>query len=166
MSTVLESSVNTTAPDVSNPLNLPLPWDVLTIQSLIPHRYPFLLVDRITELDMTARTISGYKMVSINEPFFTGHFPDRPIMPGVLQVEALAQLGCVLSQLLLYPEKKLGVLAGLDNVRFRRLVVPGDRLDLFCEITKFKSVVGKGVCRASVNGETALEAEILFSMVQ
>jgi 3-hydroxyacyl-[acyl-carrier-protein] dehydratase len=165
MSTVLEPPLGSVA-DAENPLRLPLPWDVLTIQSLIPHRYPFLLLDRITELDMTARTIAGYKLVSTNEPFFQGHFPERPIMPGVLQVEALAQLGCVLSQLLLYPEKKLGVLAGLDNVRFRRLVIPGDRLDLFCEITKFKSTIGKGICRASVNGETALEAEILFSMVQ
>ncbi|HEY9746758.1 MAG TPA: 3-hydroxyacyl-ACP dehydratase FabZ, partial [Oculatellaceae cyanobacterium] len=127
-------------------------------------RYPFLLVDRVTEHIQNKR-ICGYKNVTINEPFFQGHFPGDPIMPGVLQLEALAQLGAIL---MLQTEKakgKLMVFAGMDNVRFRRMVIPGDRLDMECELIKFRFPIGKSLCKAYVNGELAVEAELLFSIV-
>ncbi|MEB3244403.1 MAG: 3-hydroxyacyl-ACP dehydratase FabZ [Vampirovibrionales bacterium] len=163
---MLDTPVAVAGAELPMPINKPLPWDIETIHAMLPHRYPFLLVDRITALDPEKRIIEGYKLVSANEPFFQGHFPGRPVMPGVLQIEALAQLGCVLTQAMIYPEVKLGVLAGVDNFRFRRLVIPGDRLDLYGEIIKFKSGVGKAICRASVNGETSAEGEIMFSLIK
>ncbi len=138
-----------------------------TIQEIIqtlPHRYPFLLVDRVTE-NIQGKFIKGFKNVTINEPFFQGHFPGDPIMPGVLQLEALAQLGALM---MLQTEKargKLMVFAGMDNVRFRRMVVPGDRLDMECILTKFRFPIGKSTCKAWVDGELALEADLMFSIV-
>lgn len=145
------------------PVYLP-PEDIGRIIGILPHRYPFLLVDRVTEHIQNKR-ICGYKNVTINEPFFQGHFPGDPIMPGVLQLEALAQLGAIL---MLQTEKakgKLMVFAGMDNVRFRRMVIPGDRLDMECELIKFRFPIGKSLCKAYVNGELAVEAELLFSIV-
>jgi 3-hydroxyacyl-[acyl-carrier-protein] dehydratase len=130
----------------------------------IPHRYPFLLVDQVTEHRFN-QSISGYKNVTMNEPFFQGHFPNNPIMPGVLQVEALAQLGGVLISYLPAGIGKLSVFAGIDKVRFRKIVRPGDRLDMVCELTKFRPPIGKATCKASVNGETVLEAELMFSIL-
>ncbi len=141
------------------------PLSITEIMTYIPHRYPFLLVDAVTE-HSRGQKIKGYKNVSMNEPFFQGHFPNRPIMPGVLQVEAMAQLGGILIGNMPGGQGKLAVFAGLDNVRFRRMVLPGDRLDMECELTKFRSPIGKSKCRAFVNGELAVEADMIFSLVE
>ncbi|MCL5040820.1 MAG: 3-hydroxyacyl-ACP dehydratase FabZ [Firmicutes bacterium] len=133
------------------------------IQQVIPHRYPFLLVDRIIELEGGKRAV-GLKNVSSNEPFFQGHFPGRPVMPGVLIVEAMAQVGAV--ALLSLPENKgkIGLFAGIDNVRFRRTVEPGDQLRLEVEITRSKGAIGKGHGRALVGDEVAAEGDLLFAL--
>jgi len=140
------------------------PLNIQEIMACIPHRPPFLLLDRVTR-HVQGKFIEGYKNVTMNEPFFVGHFPERPIMPGVLQLEALAQLGGVLISHVPEGKGKLAVFAGINNVRFRRMVVPGDKLELFAELVKFRSPIGKSVCRATVNGELAVEAELMFSLI-
>jgi 3-hydroxyacyl-[acyl-carrier-protein] dehydratase len=142
----------------------PVTLDVQQIMDVIPHRYPFLLVDRVTE-HVQGKHIYGYKNVSINEPFFQGHFPEKPIMPGVLLVEALAQLGCILVAHLPEGKNKLVLFAGIDGVRFRRPVVPGDKLELYAELLKLKGPIGKAYGKATVNGELAVDGDILFSMI-
>lgn len=138
--------------------------DIQDIMSFLPHRQPFLLLDRVTR-HVEGKFIEGYKNVTMNEPFFQGHFPGRPIMPGVLQLEALAQLGGVLIKHLPQGKNKLAVFAGIDKVRFRRMVTPGDKLELYAELTKFRPPIGKSLCRASVDGEVVVEAELMFSLV-
>lgn len=135
------------------------------IMKCIPHRYPFLLVDRVLELELGKRGV-GIKNVTINEPFFQGHFPGTPVMPGVLIIEALAQLGAVI--VLGMPENKgkLAFLTGVDNVRFRRQVIPGDQLRLEVEMTRMRGPIGKGKGRALVDGEVAAEGEIMFYLGQ
>ncbi len=140
------------------------PEDINCIVGILPHRYPFLLLDRVVE-HIQGKRIKGYKNVTINEPFFQGHFPGDPIMPGVLQLEALAQLGAILMLQTEQARGKLMVFAGMDNVRFRRMVVPGDRLDLECILTKVRFPIGKSICKGYVNGELAVEAELMFSIV-
>lgn len=140
------------------------PLDIHGIKNIIPHRYPFLLIDRVTE-HVQGKYIVGYKNVTANEPFFPGHFPNRPLMPGVLQIEALAQLGAVLVGSMPAGEGKLAVLAGVDNFRFRRMVTPGDKLELFGEIIRFRPPIGKAKCWATVDGEMVLEGEIMFSLI-
>jgi len=137
--------------------------EINEIMKVIPHRYPFLLVDRIDELEPGKRAV-GIKNVSINEPFFQGHFPGYPVMPGVLIIESMAQVGAV--ALLSMPEmgRKLALFAGIDGVRFRRQVVPGDQLQLEVEILKLKGPVGKGRGVARVGGQLAAEAELLFAL--
>lgn len=137
--------------------------DINEIMERIPHRYPFLLVDRVTEL-IPGKSAKGYKNVTINEPFFQGHFPGRPIMPGVLILEALAQLGAVI---LLGSEENKGRLAlftGIDKVRFRRQVVPGDQLQLEAELIRMRRLMGKAAVRALVDDEPAAEGEIMFAL--
>ncbi len=131
------------------------------IQEIIPHRYPFLLVDRIVELEEGKRVV-GIKNVTINEPFFQGHFPGHPVMPGVLVLEAIAQTGAV--ALLKRPENagKLAFFAGIDNFRFRQQVRPGDQLRIEVEFLKLKSSVGKAHARALVGDKVAAEGEIMF----
>ena len=141
----------------------PLNFDILGIMELIPHRYPFLLVDRITEC-VPGKYVKGYKNVSANEPFFNGHFPNNPIMPGVLMIEALAQLSSGILMTLPEYKGKLALFAGIDGVRFKRMVVPGDRLDLYCEVIKCKGPVCKAKARATVDGQLATEGELMFAI--
>ncbi len=137
-------------------------WDAARILETIPHRYPFLLVDRILEL--SDRGAVGLKQVTFGDWFFQGHFPGQPVMPGVLIVEAMAQVGAV--ALLSRPENagKIPFFAGIDGVRFRRQVVPGDSLRLEVELTRVRSNAGKGTGRALVDGELAAEAELMFAL--
>ena len=136
-------------------------YDARAIQDILPHRYPFLLVDRITEL-VPGERIVGVKQVTINESFFQGHFPGAPVMPGVLIVEAMAQVGAVyaLSQLE-GREKKLVLFSGIDNARFRRPVVPGDTLTLTVTPVRVGSRVQRMKGVAHVEGQLAAEADIM-----
>ncbi len=143
-----------------------LPLFTQEICELLPHRYPFLLVDRITEF-VKGEHIVGYKNITINEPYFTGHFPGRPIMPGVFMLEALAQIGSIFAKLTATEAAadKLVVLSGLDDVRFRRQVIPGDvlKLEMFNETLKMRYWKMRGV--ASVDGKVAAEARFLAALV-
>ena len=141
---------------------LKLPIGPATIRELIPHRYPFLLVDRIEEIEPGVRAV-GIKNVTQNEPFFEGHFPNYPVMPGVLIVEAMAQVGAVGVMTLEEFRGKLVLFAGIDGVRFRRQVIPGDVLRMEVEISRLKGRVGRGKGAATVNGERACEAELMFA---
>lgn len=141
-----------------------LTLDIREIMEVLPHRFPFLLVDRVIELDGDKRAV-GVKNVTVNEPFFQGHFPGRPIMPGVLQIEAMAQLAGVLLRQKLRGKNKLAVLMGIDGVRFRRQVVPGDQLLLEAEAMRVRTRSGQVKCRALVEGQTAAEAVIRFMIV-
>ncbi|MGB9723835.1 MAG: 3-hydroxyacyl-ACP dehydratase FabZ [Chloroflexia bacterium] len=134
------------------------------IQAVLPHRYPFLLVDRILELREDGAV--GLKNVTVNEPFFQGHFPGRPLMPGVLIIEALAQVGAV--ALLSRPENrgKLALFAGLDRVRFRRPVRPGDVLRLEVTLERMRGPIGRGRGTATVEGQVAAEGEFLFALAE
>jgi 3-hydroxyacyl-[acyl-carrier-protein] dehydratase len=135
------------------------------IQKLLPHRYPFALVDRIIEYVPGERAV-GIKNVTVNEPHFQGHFPGRPIMPGVLIVEAMAQVGGVVLTQLPEVEGGLFVFAGMDKVRFRRQVIPGDQLLMTVELLCIKRRrFGKMQARAEVDGQLASEGELLFSLV-
>jgi 3-hydroxyacyl-[acyl-carrier-protein] dehydratase len=138
-------------------------FDIGRILETLPHRYPFLLVDRITEVEPGVRA-TGIKQVTINEWYFQGHFPGRPVMPGVLMVEALAQVGAV--ALLSQPEHqgKIVYFAGIDGVRFRRVVVPGDTLVLSVELTKMRGRVGKGRGEGRVDSRLAVEGEFTFAL--
>jgi len=137
--------------------------DIHDILKRLPHRYPFLLVDRVLELDKGVR-IKALKNVTINEPFFPGHFPYRPVMPGVLMLEALAQAAAVLSfesAGQLPDEKTVYYFAGIDGARFKRPVEPGDRLVLDVELLRAKAGIYKYAARASVEGELCVEAELM-----
>ncbi len=138
------------------------PLGPATIRELIPHRYPFLLVDRIEEIEPGVRAV-GLKNVTQNEPFFEGHFPDYPVMPGVLIVEALAQVGAVGVMALEEFRGKLALFAGIDGVRFRRQVIPGDVLRMEVEISRLKGRVGRGKGSTTVNGERVCEAQLMFA---
>ena len=142
---------------------LSLPVDVNTLRTLIPHRYPFLLVDKVVALDVDAKTIVAHKNVTINEPFFQGHFPGQPIMPGVLIIEALAQAGGVLTQLSLGrdAQSKLFYLVKVDNVRFIKQVVPGDVLELHVQVKRVIRNMAVYYGEAKVDGEVVAHAEVL-----
>lgn len=137
--------------------------DVEQIQQLLPHRYPFLLVDRILELEPGKRAV-GLKNVTANEDFFNGHFPAQPIMPGVMIVEAMAQAGAVI--MLSHPEHsaKLALIVGVDNVRFRKQVVPGDTLITEVTLLWFKRGIGKIAMVGRVDGEVVAEGELTFAL--
>jgi 3-hydroxyacyl-[acyl-carrier-protein] dehydratase len=138
------------------------PLGPAAIRELIPHRYPFLLVDRIEEVEPGVRAV-GVKNVTQNEPFFEGHFPDYPVMPGVLIVEALAQVGAVGVMAKEEFRGKLALFAGIDGVRFRRQVIPGDVLRLEVEISRLRGSAGRGKGSATVNGERVCEADLMFA---
>lgn len=137
--------------------------DVEQIKAIIPHRYPFLLVDQVIEQEEGKRIV-GIKNVTINEPFFQGHFPNYPVMPGVLILEALAQVGAISVLSIEENKGKIGFLAGVDKCRFKRQVKPGDQLRLEVEIIRMKGAIGKGKGIATVDGEVACEAEIMFAI--
>jgi beta-hydroxyacyl-ACP dehydratase FabZ len=140
--------------------------NTVEIMDFLPHRYPFLLLDRIVEYEEGKRIV-GLKNVTINEPFFQGHFPGVPVMPGVLIVEAMAQAGGVLVfKTLPEREKKLVFLMGIEGARFRKPVQPGDQLRLEMEVIRVKARVGKLAGKAYVDGARVAEAEILFSLVE
>lgn len=131
------------------------------IQEIIPHRHPFLLIDKIDELEPGVKAV-GYKAVTYDEPFFRGHFPDYPVMPGVLILEALAQVGCVAMLSVEENKGKIGFFGGIDKAKFKRQVVPGDVLKLECEIIKSKGPMGIGKAVATVDGKIAAIAELTF----
>ena len=135
--------------------------DTIQIKKILPHRYPFLLVDKIIELEPLVMAV-GIKQVTVNEPFFAGHFPDAPVMPGVLQIEALAQVGAILAlREIVNREEKIPFFSGIENARFRRPVVPGDTLRLEVTALRIGSRMQKMRGVASVDGKVTAEAEIL-----
>lgn len=135
------------------------------IKELIPHRYPFLLVDKIKELEVGKKAI-GIKNVTANEPFFQGHFPEYPIMPGVLIIEAMAQVGAVAMMSMEENKGKLGVFAGIDKVRFKKEVRPGDTLVMEVEMTSVRRNIGKAIAKAYVEDELVCSGELMFALVQ
>lgn len=137
----------------------------IEIQKIIPHRYPFLLVDQIETFE-PGKSAVGIKSVSVNEPFFQGHFPGNPIMPGVLIVEALAQVGAVALMSLEENKGKLAVFAGIDEVRFKRQVIPGDQLRLEVELHTFRRGIGKGSATAYVGEELACKGTLMFAVIE
>ena len=140
--------------------------DIHQIIKKLPHRYPFLLVDRVLELEKDVR-IKALKNVTLNEPFFTGHFPNRPVMPGVLMLEALAQASALLSfssEGEVSNGERLYYFVGIDGARFKRVVEPGDQLILESTITRKKGAIYKYATRATVDGELAVEAELMCTV--
>ncbi|GMA50991.1 3-hydroxyacyl-[acyl-carrier-protein] dehydratase FabZ [Alicyclobacillus contaminans] len=140
-----------------------LPMYPEQIQQLLAHRYPFLLIDRVTALE-PGKYVEGYKLVTANEPQFTGHFPNYMVMPGVLMVEAMAQLGGIAVLSLPEMRGKLPMFAGMDGVRFRGQVRPGDKLEMAITIDRLRGTMGKGHGEAKVDGQLVVEASILFAI--
>ena len=144
-----------------------LTLDITKILELLPHRYPFLMIDRVLELDIGKR-VRALKNVTVNEPFFNGHFPGKPVMPGVLMIEALAQAAAVLAYTS-QPKDAAGraqivYLAGVDNARFKRIVIPGDQLILDVTTSRIVRNIGKFACRATVDGQLAVEATLIAAL--
>lgn len=136
-------------------------YDSVAIQQILPHRFPFLLVDKIIELEPRSRIV-GIKQVTINEPFFTGHFPGAPVMPGVLQIEALAQVGAILALREFEDrESRIPFFSGIEKARFRKPVIPGDTLELEVTALRIGSRVQKMLGIARVDGQITAEAEIM-----
>ncbi|WP_442873616.1 3-hydroxyacyl-ACP dehydratase FabZ [Dysosmobacter sp.] len=138
-------------------------YDSNQIAQILPHRYPFALVDRITDGE-PGQWAKGIKCVTVNEPFFQGHFPAKHVMPGVLLIEAMAQVGGVAILSLPENQGKLAFLGRVKDARFRRQVVPGDVVEMECRLTKRRGPIGVGECKATVNGEVAATAEITFAI--
>src|SRR5574344_2087504 len=137
--------------------------DIQEILEMIPHRYPFLLVDRITEC-VPGKYAKGYKNLTMNEEFFQGHFPGNPIMPGVLQIEAMAQCSAPILLTLDAFKGKLALFAAMENVRFKGIVRPGDRLDMEIELLKLKGPIGKSHAVGKVDGKIVVEADMTVCM--
>ena len=138
--------------------------DINAVMSILPHRYPFLMVDRIIDFDGGLKA-TGVKAVSINEPYFQGHFPGHPVMPGVLQLEAMAQVASIVMMRRTENDGKIGYFMSADEVKFRKPVMPGDTLFIECELTSAKKRLGKAACRCLVNGEVVSEGTLLFGLV-
>ncbi len=130
---------------------------------MLPHRYPFALVDRIVDGE-PGQWAKGIKCVSVNEQFFCGHFPQEHVMPGVLILEAMAQVGCVALMALPENRGRIALFGGVKNARFRRKVIPGDVLEMECTLTGFRGGIGFGKASATVDGETAATAELIFAL--
>lgn len=135
------------------------------IQKILPHRYPFLLIDKIVALE-EGKKITAIKNVSGNEEFFQGHFPGMPIMPGVLITEALAQAGAVMLLSMEENRGKVGVFTGINNFKFRRQVIPGDVLELNAELMTYRHGMGKAQVKATVDGQVAAAGEISFAVIE
>ena len=133
------------------------------IKQILPHRYPFLMIDR-AEIVEAGKIAKGYKNVSVNEPFFQGHFPQEAVMPGVLIIEAMAQLGAIAVLSLDQFKGKIAYFTGINNAKFRQKVIPGDKLELEIEIVRMRSSLGIGAGKAFVNGVLVCEAEISFAI--
>lgn len=136
-------------------------YNINDIQKILPHRYPFLLIDKVLELEEGKRAVA-IKNITINEQFFQGHFPDKPVMPGVLIIEALAQTGAVAILTLDKYKNKIVYFGGIKEAKFRKMVVPGDTLKLSTEIIKMRRNFGIGNCIAYVNDDIVAEAELMF----
>ena len=145
---------------------MPKSLNIQDIMEMLPHRFPFLLIDRVVELSDELDRVVAIKNVTMNEPFFVGHFPNEPVMPGVLIIEALAQVGAV--TMLSMPENKgkIGLFGGIKNARFRRQVTPGDVLELECTILKQKGPVAVAEAKATVGGQLAVSAELTFALAK
>ena len=141
-----------------------LQFNIMDIMNMIPHRYPFLLVDRITEC-VPMEYCKGYKNMTMNEEFFQGHFPNNPIMPGVLQIEAMAQLSAGVVMTLPQYKGRLVLFAGVDNCRFKNVVRPGDRLDMESRLVTIKGPILKAACQAFVDGKLTVKADLMFSII-
>jgi UDP-3-O-[3-hydroxymyristoyl] N-acetylglucosamine deacetylase / 3-hydroxyacyl-[acyl-carrier-protein] dehydratase len=149
------------------PARLPVGERVLAtteIMKILPHRYPFLMVDRIVAFEGDTKC-TGVKSVTINEPFFQGHFPGHPVMPGVLQVEAMAQVASILMMLNTQNSGKIGYFMSADEVKFRKPVFPGDTLFIHCELTRSRKTMARAACSCTVNGEIVSEGILLFGLV-
>ena len=144
----------------------PVSLDIHQILAMLPHRFPFVMVDRVTEI-VAGKSIRGYKNVAYNEPWFPGHFPQRPIMPGVMILESLAQISGILAHASdpFDPTQNLMFFIGIDKMKFRHTVIPGDRLDLQAEVLHHRSNMWKMRAEATVNGTVCAEGELLASVV-
>jgi 3-hydroxyacyl-[acyl-carrier-protein] dehydratase len=140
--------------------------DITAIEAVLPHRYPFLLVDRVLSMEPMKKLVA-VKCVTVNEPFFAGHFPGHPVMPGVLILEALAQAAAILAKGSMTEDtaNKVTYLMAIDDARFRRPVVPGDRIELHVEVTKHKGAIWKEKATAYVDGEVAAEAQFMAMLI-
>jgi UDP-3-O-[3-hydroxymyristoyl] N-acetylglucosamine deacetylase/3-hydroxyacyl-[acyl-carrier-protein] dehydratase len=138
--------------------------DINQVMQILPHRYPFLMVDRIIAFDGDLKA-TGVKAVTINEPFFQGHFPSHPVMPGVLQLEAMAQVSSIVMMRRTDNDGRIGYFMSADEVKFRKPVFPGDTLFIECELTSAKKRLGKAQCRCLVNGEVVSEGTLLFGLI-
>ena len=162
---LLAERFNAVAPAAAKPVAAsPGALDINAVMQILPHRYPFLLVDRIVEFDGELKA-TGVKAVTINEPYFQGHFPNHPVMPGVLQLEAMAQVASIIMMRRTENEGKIGYFMSADEVKFRKPVMPGDTLFIECELTSAKKRLGKASCRCLVNGEVVSEGILLFGLV-
>ena len=137
--------------------------DIVAIKRMIPHRYPFLLIDRVVNIEVNRYAV-GLKNVTINEPHFEGHFPVLPVMPGVLIVEAMAQTGAVAVLSEEENRGRLALFAGIDGVRFKRIVEPGDELELSCDLERVRGPIGRGKASARVGGELAARGTLTFAV--
>ena len=138
-------------------------YDIQKIMEIIPHRYPFLLVDRITEIDGVQKIV-GYKNLTMNEEFYQGHFPGTPVMPGVLQIEAMAQVGAVLLLSQEQNKGKIPFFMSVKNCKFRKPVVPGDRLVMEVEVIKMRGKTGQVAAKGLVDGKVVVQAEFMFAL--
>lgn len=159
----MSDQVDQAQTDISGETTQPTTLSSVEIQKIIPHRYPFLLIDKIIDIEYGKRAV-GIKNVTANEPFFMGHFPNYPVMPGVLMIEAIAQVGAV--AVLGMPENKgkLAFFAGVDEVRFKRQVVPGDTLRIEVTMTRVRGPIGQGIGEATVDGQLACRGSFMFAL--